>query len=214
MKSVILLLFTLASCPAAVIYDGIRTGYSGIRDFHDTDDSAGIYVSLAATGYQITGADVLRVWNAAPFATWPTGDPVIRIYGTMAGSNLGNGVESPDYSNLLGTLSFSSITEPRGTTAATQEIVTLSSGGAITLLANRNYWVVVGMAGGNGMSIISSPGTGPLAQNLMGTSTDPARTLSVASGGFSLRLHGTAIPEPSAFILGMLSCGVVFRRSR
>lgn len=214
MKSILILLLTFASCPAAVVYDGIRTGYSGIRDFHDSDDSAGIYLSLAAAGYEITGAEVMRVWNAAPFTTWPTGDPVIRIFGTTLGSNLGNGVEAPNYLNLLGTLSFSAITEVRGTTAATQEIVSLSTAAPIHLAANRNYWVVVGMADGNGMSILSSPGSGPLAQNITGTSTDAARTLNVASGGLSLRLNATIVPEPSAFLLGLFSCAVFLRRSR
>lgn len=56
LKSVIPLL-TFVSCQAAVIYVGIRTGRSSIRDFHDGDDSAGIYLCLSATGLTDHGGE-------------------------------------------------------------------------------------------------------------------------------------------------------------
>lgn len=182
---------------AAVLYDGIRTGSAGIRDFYDTDDRAGIYISTGGSGYALSGADVLRAWNAAPFNTWPDGVPQITIYGTLAGSNLGGGVEASNNLDVLGVMAFNSVLELRGTVATTQEIVSLLPAAPIILEANHNYWAVVTMASGNGMSILSSPGTGTLAQNIIGSATLLGEPLSAASGGYSFRLLGTAIPEPS-----------------
>lgn len=215
MKSILLLIFTAATLQAAVIYDGIRTGYSGIRDFHDADDSAGIYLSLGATGYTIESADAMRVWNAAPFATWPTGDPIIQVFGTTLGSNLGNGVQSPNYANLIGTLSFTSITEPRGTTVSTEEIVHLQTAAPITLSANQNYWVIVTMApGGSGMSLTNTPtANGPTVQNIIGSSTN-GNIASASSGNLSIRLNGIAIPEPTTAALVLLTSLTLLKRRR
>lgn len=155
-------------------------------------------------------------------ATWPTGTPTASVYATS--NPLGSSAQrTPDSATLLGTYSFASVLQPRGTVSATRELVSLTPNAPITLAASTEYWVVFSMASGDGMSIlgvtsVGDTATGLFNENVLGSSSFGAATnFNVASGGYSFALEATpvsaAVPEPSTYAL--LACGaalLVFRR--
>jgi hypothetical protein len=213
------LLFTTAlACAqtvATTVYDGLNKGSAGVRDFYDTDDVAGVRLLTNNSSYTLGNISLMLVWNAAPFNAWPTGTPTASVYATS--NPLGSSAQrTPDSATLLGTYSFASVLQPRGTVSATRELVSLTPNAPITLAASTEYWVVFSMASGNGMSIlgvtsVGDTATGLFNENVLGSSSFGAATnFNVASGGYSFALEATpvtaAVPEPSTYAL--LACGV------